>query len=1055
MPANSETARTLGRGLAIALSYLLVGWLSMGLAIPPNYATPLYPAAGLALAAMLSYGPRYAGALLVGATAINSIIAEAHGIPSFVAAFGAGCGATLQAVAGAWAIRRVVRQPLLLSEPRDLLLFFGLGAGAACLISPTIGCAALLLSGGIGTAQYASTWAAWWLGDTLGVLIGAPIALTLIGQPREAWAPRRLSVGLPMLVTTALVALAIIGVTRWEQQRASNVFERDAGTAANALELLLREPLMALEGVHSALLVAPAPDREAFRRATANFLPADGPLLALGLLRRVPRAGQAAFNAGARAEGFATFESRDRRFPGDIQPAAGEDMMVIRLIEPLDRNAPALGVNVRSVTGSRAALERSERSGEPFASPAIQLSQAAPRTTGVVVYQALFAGTPRTPAERVAALQGAVFATLRPELLAERVLRNAPGYLAICLVDMAPDARRPRLAGEDGCETQAGGPHAVTPWTRRLSFGGRPWEIRVLAPHGVPLEDTRSWPFALVGLVSTALLGVLLLMMSGRARHIEGLVLARTAELKREVAEREQGALALAASEERFRSIFEHAPIGIVFTNPYAVIKDANPHFCRFVGYSADELRRMSSFDISHPDERVEDERMARQLLAGEIGFYRRHKRYISAQGQVLQARVTVSALRNDAGRVHRLVGVIEDIADLLKMQELARVAHVAAAANQAKNEFLSRMSHELRTPLNAMLGFTQLLELDTAEPLQPRQRERTAQIQQAGWHLLEMINDTLDLSRIESGALRLELAPLALPQLLDEVQALVEADARERRLTISRELAADALQVQGDVTRVKQVLTNLLSNAVKYNTEGGRILMRSRRGSDGCIELAIEDTGLGLTPAQMAALFQPFNRLGRERGSTGGTGIGLVIAKRLAELMGGSLSAASRAGQGSTFTLRLPLATGTTTVAAADAAAPDGGPGPAGQRRIIYIEDNPMNAELMRGAFEQRPLFDLAIYTTGEAGLRAVLEAPPDLLLLDMQLPDTDGLSVLRRLREQLPAERLPVVAVSANALQSQIDASAEAGTQHYLTKPLDVRALLALLDRLLAREA
>ena len=1051
MSANAKLLRYLAQLLGLALSYLVVALLSLKLAIPPGYATPLFPAAGLALAALLGMGPRFAPAILLGSFAVNLFVGFDQGAPSFLAALLTGTGSTLQALFGTWAIRRWVSRPLLLSEPRDLALFFGLGAGLACLISPSFGTAGLLAAGIIAKQQLAGTWAAWWLGDTMGVLIGAPIALTLLGRPRRVWVKRRLSLGLPMLFTTALVTLAIVGVSDWEQQRARSVFERDAANAANALELLLREPLMALQGSQGLMVVAPTLSRDEFRQATRNFLPAGGPLMALGMARRVSRSQLPAFDAAAREEGLTDYHARDRTLPGDRVTAPDEDMLAIRLIEPMAGNARALGVNIRSVTGSRAAIARSVQTGQASATAGIQLSQAAANTTGVVVYQALYRGDPVTVAEREAALQGAVFATLRPDLLAQRVLAAVPGYLHICLVDVEPGAARRRLAGDPGCESLGG---SVALKARRIAFGGRNWDIRIYAPQGIPLDDARSWPFALGGLVSTGLLGVLLLMVTGRAQRIEELVHARTAELKREVAEREQSTLALSVSEARFRNIFEHAPIGIVFANAYGSIKDVNPHFCRMVGYTAEQLKQMRSFDVTHPDDCAEDERMARQLIANKIGQYRLNKRYVTSQGEIVQARVLVSAQRNSAGTVYRLVGVVEDIADQLKMQELARTAHAAAAANQAKNEFLSRMSHELRTPLNAMLGFTQLLDIDSTAPLTPRQRARTAQIQQAGWHLLDMINDTLDLSRIESGALKLETVQLSIAQLLDEAQALVEADAAARQVLITRELGTEALYARGDVTRLKQVLTNLLSNAVKYNVDGGTIVMRSQRADPGrgFVELSIEDSGLGLAPEQLEALFQPFNRLGREHGNTTGTGIGLVIAKRLAELMGGSLTATSRAGKGSTFILRLP---------AADDAAPPSSPdhaavapvatGPTGRRRLAYIEDNPMNAELMRGALEQRPLIDLQVFTTGRAGLEAMLAEPPDLLLLDMQLPDIDGLSVLKRLRQRWSEEELPIVVVSANALQAQIDASTAAGAQQYLTKPLDVRTLLALLDRMM----
>jgi len=1049
----------LAKSLGLTLSYVALGLLGLQLAIPPNYASPLYPAAGLALAALLGMGFRYFPAVLAGALAVSLLLSYERGISSLLAPALMGLGAALQALVGAWAVRRWVAQPLLLSEPRDLARFFALGAGLACLISPTIGSGALLLIGAINAGQFPGTWGAWWLGDTMGVLIAAPIALTLIGRPRKAWAPRRLSVGLSMLMATVLMGLATMAVSTWDAQRARSNFERDAVNAGNELEALLREPLMALEATRGLLLVAPDLSRADFQRGTASYLPPDSPLLAIGLARRVARADVPAFDAAARAEGLANYSARDRRRPGDFAPPASEDMLAIRLIEPLARNAGAVGINSLSVPMARSALQRAVQSGEAAATAGFQLSQDSEDATGIVVYQAFYRDSqapPATPAEREAALAGVVFTTLRPDLLLGSVARAMPGYLELCLVDLDPQAQRPRLAGLLGCETLSGQLSSQQPLRqRKLAFGGRAWDIRIYAPKGMPLDEARSWPFALVSMLCTGLLGVLLLVVTGRARRVEDLVRARTSQLNREISEREQGALALRASELRFRSIFENAPIGVVFTDIYGGMREVNPFFCRLLGYSAERLQQLRTLDITHPDDHAEDVRLAMLLLRGEATLYRRHKRYITADGHELHVRAVVSLLRNPEGKAHRLLGVVEDIGDQLKMQELARIAQAAEAANKAKNEFLSRMSHELRTPLNAMLGFTQLLDMDSAAPLSPRQRARTAQIQQAGWHLLEMINDTLDLSRIESGSLKLEQTHLPLGPLLDEAQGLVEADARARRLTISRGLSEAAQHVFGDATRVKQVLINLLSNAVKYNVEGGSITIESLRPAEApnCVDISISDTGLGLNGEQLAALFQPFNRLGREHSGTAGTGIGLVISKRLAELMGGELQASSIEGRGSSFVLRLPAAE-------ADSAPPaDSAPLPppvfAGHRRLVYIEDNEINAELMRGILEQRPQIELQVYRSGREGLAAVLAAPPDLLLLDMQLPDLDGLGVLHALRSALPELQMPVVVVSANALPAQIRACEAAGAHHYLTKPVDVRAVLSLLDGLLNDQA
>lgn len=1030
----------------LTLSYVAVGLLSLQLAIPPSYASPLYPAAGLALAALLSLGTNHAPAVALGAFIANVLLAQQRGAPALLAPALIGLGAMLQALVGAAAIRRWVGQPLLLSEPRDLLRFFALGAGLATVISPSVGTLALYITGAIDGARLASTWAYWWIGDTMGVLIAAPIALTLIGRPRKAWAPRRLSVGLPMLLTTLVMALGTLAVTEWDSQRARNNFERDASNAAHRVEALLREPLMALEASRGLLVVSPQLGRAAFERAVGGYLRPDSPLLALGIAQRVDRARVPAFEAAARGDGFADFAARDRRRSGDRQTPADEDLLAIRLVEPLPRNAAALGINLRSIPQSQAALELAIASGRPAATAALQLSQDAEPATGIAVYQPVYQGLPRTPEERAAALDSVAFAALRPDQLLASVGQAMPAELRLCLIDLETKSR---LAGPAACERLDA---ARAQKLREVQFGGRAWQIRIYSTGG-PVEDSRSWPFALVGLLTTALLGVLLLVVSGRARRIEDLVRARTAELKREAAEREQAAAALSESERRFRSIFDKAPIGIVFADINGGMKEINPYFCRLVNYPAAFLQTQRSLDITHPDDRAGDIKLGRALLRGEIEMYRRNKRYLTGDGRVITVRAVVSLQHDAEGRPHRLVGVVEDIADQLKMEELERARQAAEAASRAKNEFLSRMSHELRTPLNAMLGFTQLLEMDLDERLSPRQRHRTAQIQQAGWHLLEMINETLDLSRIESGVLKLESERLAVARLLAEATALIEAEARARRLTITRELDDAAGHVIGDATRLKQVLTNLLSNAVKYNVDGGSIAITSRRvegRESDLVEIAVSDSGLGMDDAQLAELFQPFNRLGREHSGTAGTGIGLVISKRLIELMHGELHVESVAGRGSRFALRLPASN---LPATPEAGLPLAAAAPAmGRRRVLYIEDNATNAEVMRGILDQRPQIELEIQMTGLAGLAAIEAQRPDLVLLDMQLPDIDGLEVLRRLRARPGHADLPVVIVSANALSEQIEAGRTAGVRHYLTKPVDVRELLTLLDGLLA---
>lgn len=1055
MQAGPLTARGVSRYLAlsagITLVYYLLGRLGLLMVLPPYQVAPIYPAAGWGLAVLLVWGLRYLPAVAVGSFVVQATTMGSFSDNVLPLAAGIGCGAAAQAAAGTLLMRRWCGRPLVLASPREIGAYLA-AVALAGLISPSCATLVLKAAGVIGTAQMGLVWTVWATGDLMGVLIALPITLALIGKPRSAWATRRLSVGLPMLMTTLLVGLGVAVTMEWDRQRHRADFTRDAATAAQALANRLRAPLLALEGVHGMVKIKPRPTREEFANATRGLLSEDSPLIALGLTLRVARADVERFNAAAAPDAFpGGYQARDRLRAGDLRPPADEDMMAIRLIEPLSRNAAALGVNVQTIPGARAAVQKAAATGRPVASAGFQLSQDKEAAVGVVVYQPLYRGAAQAGE---ADLDGVVFATLRPDLLVSRLATQWPEHLGVCLVDLEPGVPFPRLAGRLGCEAVQRGADAALPLVKLpLEFSGRSWELRVYDLPGMPAPPGRSWAFALVGLLATAMVGALLLLMSGRTQHVEALVKERTTALEREIANRTQGERALSQSEQRFRSIFENAPIGIAFTDLNGGFQEVNAHFCQLVGYPAEVLLGKRSIDVTHADDRREDVRLGRRLMRGEIPFYRRLKRYVRPDGSIANARVLVSLLRGADGRPHRLVGVVEDITDQLRIEELDRAREAAEAANQAKSEFLSRMSHELRTPMNAILGFTQLMQMDATEPLPTGQRARAQQIAQAGWHLLEMINDTLDLSRIESGSLRLDLGALALPPLLARALALVQGQATERNLAISQRIDPAAASLVGDATRVTQVLTNLLSNAVKYNRPGGSVSIEARSPEAGWVEIAVRDTGLGLTAEQRADLFQPFNRLGRESSNLPGTGIGLVISQRLAEMMGGSLRAEAVEGPGACFVLR--LAAGTAAAQTRADAAPEEPTGPRSgpRRRLLYVEDNALNAEVMRGILEQRPGIELTVAPTLEAGWRALREEPAALLLLDWQLPDGDGLVLLNRLRDLEVAP--PVIVVSANAQPDQIAAARTAGARHYLTKPLDVRELLALVDDLLAAGA
>jgi signal transduction histidine kinase/CheY-like chemotaxis protein len=404
------------------------------------------------------------------------------------------------------------------------------------------------------------------------------------------------------------------------------------------------------------------------------------------------------------------------------------------------------------------------------------------------------------------------------------------------------------------------------------------------------------------------------------------------------------------------------------------------------------------------------------------------------------------------------------------RTRELAREIRereAAESANRAKGEFLSRMSHELRTPLNSVLGFAQLLAADHSAPLSGTQLERVRLIEKAGWHLRDMIDEVLDLARIEAGAMKLEIAPVDVGHLLDECRSLIAAEAAQRRIVIEPATFVPAgslpATVLADSTRLRQILLNLLGNAVKYNRDGGSVSLRVVRLGDGAgsdngeVAVSVVDTGPGLSPDEIERLFVPFDRLGREKTSPG-TGIGLVISRHIAESMGGRLEVRSEPQHGSTFTLVMPAAP---TLAAAQAAArPATDPVVARTatghaHRILCVEDNPINAALFRDALASREAYSLEICASAAEGLAAMRERPPGLLVLDLNLPDRHGLEVLAELKADTALAAIPVLVVSADATDGTRQRALAAGASAFLTKPLDLAGFANCIETMIAGSA
>jgi len=379
---------------------------------------------------------------------------------------------------------------------------------------------------------------------------------------------------------------------------------------------------------------------------------------------------------------------------------------------------------------------------------------------------------------------------------------------------------------------------------------------------------------------------------------------------------------------------------------------------------------------------------------------------------------------------------------------ERRRAEEDADRANRAKSEFLSRMSHELRTPLNAILGFAQLMEISQ---LTDRQREGVEHILEGGRHLLALINEVLEISRIESGHLRLSLEPVPVAEIVRAALSLVRPLATDQAIQLEASLPDDGQHVEADRHRLQQVLLNLLSNAVKYNRPSGTVRVTCEPVGARRLRIRVADSGLGMTPEQMELLFTPFERLGAEQTGVEGTGLGLTLSKHLVEAMGGTMDVESQVGVGSVFSVEFALvAAPASSAAVAAAAAPASRPLRTGDASVLYVEDNVSNLRLLERVLAHRPGLKLLAAMQGRLGLDLARRHRPNLILLDLHLPDLSGDDVLQQLRADPATREIPVVIVSADATPGQIDRLLAAGARAYLTKPLDIAKLLTLVDEI-----
>jgi len=545
-----------------------------------------------------------------------------------------------------------------------------------------------------------------------------------------------------------------------------------------------------------------------------------------------------------------------------------------------------------------------------------------------------------------------------------------------------------------------------------------------------------------------------------RDRKLKGVFAAARDVTDRKRVEAEQELLDQRLRDQQFytRSLIESNIDAIMTTDPRGIISDVNHQMEALTGFTRDELIG-APFKNYFTDPVRAEAAITRVLNEGKVTNYELTAR--ARDGKETVVSYNASTFHDRDRNLQGVFAAARDVTERKQFEhtlqgnnvELESAKATAEKANLAKSEFLSSMSHELRTPLNVVLGFAQLMASEMPPP-SAAQKLSIDQILQAGWYLLRLINEILDLAMIESGKVTMSKESMSLTEVLQDCQAMIEPQSQKRMVQVSFPCLDTVFYVHADRIRTKQVIINLLSNAIKYNQASGEVIVQCAMSGEHRVRVSIKDTGVGMSPEQLAQLFQPFNRLGQESSTVEGTGIGLVVTKQLVELMDGVIGVESTVGVGSVFWVDFPASRTPLLVFDNSVKIDHKEPEPvttnvlSSQRTLLYVEDNSANLVLVEQLIARRSNLKLLSATDGHMGVKLARDHQPDVILMDINLPGINGYGALNLLRKDPTTAHIPVMALSANAIPRDVEKGLEAGFFRYLTKPINVLEFMDALD-------
>jgi PAS domain S-box-containing protein len=807
--------------------------------------------------------------------------------------------------------------------------------------------------------------------------------------------------------------------------------------------------------------------RARFRDFTGEALARHPEIQALSWDPCVPAEERQAFEARARQDGIADFSFTELNPAGRLVTAAQRPAYVpIYMVEPLDKNRPALGFDLNSDLERRAALKLAQDTGLPHATGPLRLVQEPGSQLGFLVLRPVYR-------------QGAVAPDMRREQIA--------GYVSAVfrIGDLVQDAFGPQARDGEISIYEQGKvkpifrlmPPGLAPtsdllrWMEPLEIAGLHWEIEFWFP-GRDME-WEPWAGLALGLIITALTTVYIIRGARRTAEIERRVMERTAELSSEIAVRKKVERELREAEQKYRGIFENAIEGIFQTAPDGHYLSANPGLARIYGYGSPEELVAALGDIERQlyleaSRRAEFIRLVQR--DGSVADFESQVR--RKDGQTIWISETARAVYGPDGKVLYYEGTVQDITErkrahealeirvkertadlaranealMMEIGERKRAEDAAAAASKSKSAFLAHMSHEIRTPLNAILGYAQILRRDRS--LQPRQREAIETIAGSGNHLFNLIDEVLDLSKIEAGRMELQCGDFDLLELIARMEGMFRHRCDQKRLRLIVEGPGNPPRiVRGDEGKLRQVLINLLGNAVKF-TDRGEVRLRVTRGPEDAYRFDVADTGIGITAEEQAEIFKPFQQ-GHSGASKGGTGLGLAISDRYIQLMGGRLEAESVRGSGARFFFTLTLPAGASQGRAAVSAGDCVLRLPRGRHvTALVVDDIKENRAVLAGMLTDIGC-EVLLAESAARAIELTAQAKPDIIFMDIWMPEMNGIDAARQILRQFPKAR--IVAHSASAFDHEQHRYLDAGFDDFFAKPYRYERVCECLSSLL----